>query len=409
MSSFFRKLFGFEELSYFETRAKLAQMIRVEADPLAPAGAKGWQRVFFDVPGATSPVAAGTFRFDSVAELREAARASLKECGVTDITWEKDHLTGDSRPLHSDFPNGLFQAASQFNCLEFVGPSVTPERGITCYINDRTQGPACAIACAAATAFRNYFAPVARDRGTCGDRLLPEPTFSEQIPASQFGQTAEAQLNGLADVERILKEQNPQAEDCWRVKNGYIELTNTGAKFLPNLEKSFAEQPGFEKALIDAVRVGCQFDCEVTDCRIVNGQQPDVPVASQVFASACSIGYSRHPDESWLPIAKVALKGAYEATFYAYIIHNCRYYKSGRKNIHPLFLTKLGGGVFANPAPWIVEAMNFAETRVMQLFSEVRQEQELIPEDKKRPPLKFQVLVTHFRDVEPGYESFVTK
>merc|ERR1711966_121066 len=52
----------------------------------------------------------------------------------------------------------FFQAASQFNCLEFVSESVTPERGITCYQNDPTQGPACATACAAGTVVRNYFA-----------------------------------------------------------------------------------------------------------------------------------------------------------------------------------------------------------------------------------------------------------
>ena len=37
-----------------------------------------------------------------------------------------------------------------------VGPSVCPEDGVTRYYADRTQGPACAIACPAATVFRNY-------------------------------------------------------------------------------------------------------------------------------------------------------------------------------------------------------------------------------------------------------------
>ena len=50
----------------------------------------------------------------------------------------------------------MFQAASQFNALEFPSERSTPEMGITNYVNDRTQGPACALACMASTAFRNY-------------------------------------------------------------------------------------------------------------------------------------------------------------------------------------------------------------------------------------------------------------
>jgi hypothetical protein len=37
-----------------------------------------------------------------------------------------------------------------------VGPGITPEKGITNYINDKTQGPACALSCPAALVFRNY-------------------------------------------------------------------------------------------------------------------------------------------------------------------------------------------------------------------------------------------------------------
>ena len=38
----------------------------------------------------------------------------------------------------------MFQAASQFNCLEFAGPEELPEDGVTQYDDDPTQGPACA-------------------------------------------------------------------------------------------------------------------------------------------------------------------------------------------------------------------------------------------------------------------------
>jgi hypothetical protein len=55
------------------------------------------------------------------------------------------YVSKDVSVLQADPSNrfGVFQAASQFNCLEFVGPGVVPEDGVTGYIFDRTQGPAC--------------------------------------------------------------------------------------------------------------------------------------------------------------------------------------------------------------------------------------------------------------------------
>src|SRR5258705_11006186 len=77
----------------------------------------------------------------------------------------------------------LFQVASQFNLLEMVSPTVTPEQGVTRYQHDRTQGPACAIATGAATIYRNYFVPV----------------------GGSHGQTTERQLDGLADLGGTLE------------------------------------------------------------------------------------------------------------------------------------------------------------------------------------------------------------
>lgn len=36
---------------------------------------------------------------------------------------------------------------------------IIPENGVTMYANGYTQGPACVIAAAAGTVYRNYFAP----------------------------------------------------------------------------------------------------------------------------------------------------------------------------------------------------------------------------------------------------------
>jgi len=50
------------------------------------------------------------------------------------------------RHQQSENAGALFQVASQFNLLEMVSPAVTPDDGIGICENDRTPGPACAIA-----------------------------------------------------------------------------------------------------------------------------------------------------------------------------------------------------------------------------------------------------------------------
>ncbi len=76
----------------------------------------------------------------------------------------------------------------QFNCLEFPSPDSTPEHGVTAYMHDHTQGPACALACAAGTVVRNYFVPVTL------------PTVGGGAPVSVSGQSKENQLNTLQPV-----------------------------------------------------------------------------------------------------------------------------------------------------------------------------------------------------------------
>ena len=70
-----------------------------------------------------------------------------------------EHIVGSVDDLHRDSTNvgSVFQAASQFNCLEMISPNITPDYGITRYILDPTQGPTCAMTCPAGTVYRNYF------------------------------------------------------------------------------------------------------------------------------------------------------------------------------------------------------------------------------------------------------------
>ena len=97
----------------------------------------------------------GRFTTPSVEELH-AMIADTKDIGAdegkVEVKEEESDTAGrglrfsqigaDVGTLHRDpaKAGALFQAASQFNCIEMVGPSVRPEDGITGYFYDRTQG-----------------------------------------------------------------------------------------------------------------------------------------------------------------------------------------------------------------------------------------------------------------------------
>src|SRR5690349_4500420 len=100
----------------------------------------------------------GQLQIVSLAELRERA-ATLGNGNAKSSLRE---VVADVQDLHVDSSNAgaLFQVASQFNLLEMVSPAITPEHGVGIYENDRTQGPACAIAAGAGTIYRNYFVNV---------------------------------------------------------------------------------------------------------------------------------------------------------------------------------------------------------------------------------------------------------
>src|SRR5690554_8221081 len=77
-----------------------------------------------------------------------------------------------------------------------VSPQVSTEQGVDIYEHNRTQGPACAIACGAGTIFRNYFVPV----------------------KDQLGQTKNKQVDCL---ELIGEELNNAKYTLWKMSNGY--------------------------------------------------------------------------------------------------------------------------------------------------------------------------------------------
>ena len=184
----FEKLVGFRETGYEETRARL----EVDGGRLRSL-----------VNGSSYTI--GELELVSLQVLRERA----KSAGTVPGRMKVSVVTGDVRRMHRSPENAgvLFQVASQFNLLEMVSPSVTPEHGVTGYQSDPTQGPACAIAAGAATIYRNYFAPIEGERG----------------------QTAKRQFDGLTEVGAALSNgMNRPVGDLWRMQNGYALATQLG-------------------------------------------------------------------------------------------------------------------------------------------------------------------------------------
>ncbi len=315
----FERLTGFRELPYDETRARL----EVRDGRLASR-----------VNGASYGI--GDFAMPSVAELREKALAQAPSLrGRLRVS----NVSGDVRRMHHEptHDGALFQVASQFNALEMVGPSVCPEDGVTRYVEDRTQGPACAVAAGAATIYRNYFVPVEGEQG-------------------QTGQTATRQLDGLKDLGAALDNSDAR---LWSMCNGYALCTSEG---LAEIEGRIARATAAQvDAWRDLLRIGVHRDVEVTDAR-----DTPRPTVSQAFCSALPVSYTSIRTPHWPAFATLVLEGAYEATLWAAVLNAVR-------GASPLvFLTRLGGGAFGNDDNWIHSAMRRALRKVEGVALDVR-------------------------------------
>lgn len=300
----FERLTGFREAGYGETRARL----RLVDDRLIREGTG-------------ESFAVGTLTMPSIAELRAAA-ADVRRPGRLRLSI----VEGDVRAMHGQPENrgALFQVASQFNMLEMVGPDVTPEDGVTGYMHDRTQGPACAMAAGAATIYRNYLVPVTG--GT--------------------GQTAEHQLNGLADLGDALAQRlETDRTSLWAMRNGYALPTRAGLAAIAE-HLSAADEDALDD-LRGRLRLGLHRNVEVTD-----GPAPgQLQAVSQIFCSALPVAYAGLPASAWAPFARLVLEAAYEGTLLAGVLNAVR----GASN--RVLLTRLGGGAFGNADAWIDAAM----------------------------------------------------
>lgn len=315
----FEKLAGFRESDHAGTRA----MFEVSGTQLRSL-----------VTGASYGI--GTFELSSLQALRQKAQGAGSRPGRL----RASVVTGDVRKMHRQPENAgsLFQVASQFNMLEMIGPSITPEHGVTRYESDRTQGPACAIAAGAATIYRNYFVPV----------------------GGAQGQTAERQLDGLADIGATLSEAlDVPVERLWTMQNGYALARRSGLDLISqHLGKLDTKQ-------LDELRgrlsIGIHRDVEATEA-----EGKPRPLVSQALCSALPVAYSGIVASHWERFGVLVLEAAYEATMWAAVLNA----KRGVSNV--VFLTFLGGGAFGNDDRWIHAAIRRALSTVVAHDLDVR-------------------------------------
>lgn len=304
----FKTLTGFDEQSPEQVR----QLLRVEGDEIVSTVNNHRMNC-------------GRLEIVSLAKLRTRAASAHLPSGRLQL----GEIVADVQHLHTDTANtdALFQVASQFNLLEMISPSVTPEDGIGIYEHDRTQGPACAIAAGAGTIYRNYFAEL----------------------NGRIGQSNDHQIDCLQGIGQVLGNLN---EELWTMRNGYALPTEKG---LRRINDTLASMNDYERnTLRDELQIGIQWNTQVT-------LEGCGHLVSQAFCSALPVAYSPHASELWEPFARLILEAAYEATLCAARINAAQ---TGNRN---LFLTLLGGGAFGNDNAWISDAIE----RALQLCPDV--------------------------------------
>ncbi|KAL5264928.1 hypothetical protein ACHWQZ_G005875 [Mnemiopsis leidyi] len=283
---------------------------------------------------------AGRFEHVSVAELNKRCTQTVDDeeggCITTLGVVKGDVVSFINNPENN---GAVFQVASQFNCLEFINPAITPEAGVDRYEYDHTQGPACSIACGAATVYRNYYVDMP---------ITERPGQTEP----QEGQTEDRQLDGFEDIAEILGNHDNQQ---FTQKNGYLTANEKQLDvFLERLEELKKEECWDTEEKVyenmwSKLKLGVHHDVEVTskDWGAVLSDSPGLRI-TQVFASAAAVGYSRSINRSkWEILARGILDASYDGLFAV----------AAQNKTKKLFITFIGGGVFQNSMSWISDAI----------------------------------------------------
>ncbi|OHT08435.1 hypothetical protein TRFO_23134 [Tritrichomonas foetus] len=224
-----------------------------------------------------------------------------------------DVLMSEAQPENN---GATYLAASNFNCLEFVGEFQTASMGVTGYVYDNTQGPYAALACGPAIVYRNYFV---------------------KVDDSHIGQIdKEIELLGDTPIPVI---------------NGY-----------PSLKESFETDKkfsSFDWDNLDHYKVGVHRNCQVTTTETPNRKfylhDNENHIVHQVYAAAFNFQGNCDLCKFTEKIGANLLKAEYMATVYAAWENSLLY--PDRPGSNKLYLTLLGGGVFGNPENLILGAI----------------------------------------------------
>ena len=220
----------------------------------------------------------------------------------------------DVGALQADPQNqrALFQVASNFNALELCSPSDKYQmEHLEQYIFDNTQGPNASISAAAALVLRHYYAFAAEG--------VPIDEWPQKFSGRQLellGQTGLPVKNGylVLTPETVTKELDPQ--DVAVCLHEEAEVT---FGLVRQDEHEVVQRPQF----VDQV-----FTATV-----------DLAGANAKLAQS-------HPQELER-IGRALLRAAYEGTL------RCAQLRGNKQ----VFLTLIGGGVFANPPKWISDTL----------------------------------------------------
>lgn len=280
---------------------------------------------FATVTAAGRTFRGGRFEVLSLAELRSRAESARRRAGRPEVTrrlWVFDGASPvtDIGALQATAePGSLFQAASQFNCLEAPGAFIVP---IAEYFHDPTQGPRASVSAFPAALVRHYAA-----RADDGSRFVQR--------------TDERQLDLLAGVC------DPGVA---RVRNGYLRGSD------------IADPRAFARALDDrfeSIALGVHDGAEVVLGANWNGSVDAAPhrTIAQVFTSTIAGGMygSLDEDAASAVIYRQLQRAAYLGTLLA----------AAALGVRRVALTLIGGGVFANPMAAIWDAIQWASDQVV--------------------------------------------
>lgn len=218
--------------------------------------------------------------------------------------------------------DAVFQVASNFSALEPTHKGHAPEDGISAYTRDKTQGPFASISAAPGLIYRMYYI-----------------FYSAKTEPKEWRQTTERQIN-LLDSTQFTPEKR-------YMLNGYITLPQDDANEL----KKLAEQ--LEKDYKN-IKVGVHRDIQVAFGRVKGNYHETVTdphqIIHQVFTAAVDFGGTNaalRENSDAQKIGQLILNAAYEGTIKSAAAHN-------KKKV---YLTLIGGGVFANELSRIGKAI----------------------------------------------------